>query len=720
MSIKFIRQLDEKDCGPCCLAMILNFYGKKVSISELRNLSKTDNKGTNLYGMINAGKHMGLNIEGLKAENTKDLEHLRFPIIAHIINESGYEHFIIIEKIKNEKVLIIDPAKGKYKLPIIEFEKYWTRIILTVEKNEDFTKESSYPSIIKMFLSLFKSNQKFVWFIILLSILVNILSILGTFYFKFLVDSIIPANLISSLNKISLGIVILYITHSLITYIRLQLILKLSIKIDKKLMIDYFEHVLHLPISFFDTRKPGEILSRFMDTSKIRETLSSVTVTLFVDSLMVIIGGIVLYFQSSTLFFISLFFIPIYLFIGTVFRKPFEKYNREVLEQNAILSSYLIESFTGIYSIKNSNSQKYFIENAQQKFTKFMSKIFSSGFFTNLQTTSNSFVKYMATVIILWIGSFLVIKNSISLGELLTFNALITYYFTPIERLINVQPQIQTSIVAGRRLLEILELQKEKDLNSIDKTLLKNEIIFQNVNFQYGFRKQILKDVNLSFKKSEKTAIIGESGSGKSTIAKLINNYYNPNDGNIFFDKTNINDLSLSNLRNNIGYVSQNDYIFGDTILNNLLMGLDKNNISWDYIKNSCRLAEIHEFISSLPYGYETKLEPNGSNLSGGQLQRLSIARAFIKNPEIYIFDEATSALDKYTEKKIMSNINKLTNLGKTVIIITHNLNNVQDSQYIYMMYNGKVIEHGTHMNLIRNQKNYSKLWSDNNTERNR
>ncbi len=711
MGVKYIHQYDEKDCGPACLAMISQYYGKRVSIPRLREYAKTDKLGTNLYGLVKAGEQIGIKLTGVQAESFNDLHTVELPIIAHIVNHQGYDHFIIIEHIKKDTLHIVDPAKGKYKLSSQEFQYMWTNVVVLTEKMATFTKEDESPSYLKIFVDIFKKNYSKLLLVALMSIFINVIGILGAMYFKLLTDDIIPSNILKHLHLVSLGILMLYMVNALINYFRYQLILRLSLKIDLNLMKDYFYHVLHLPMNFYDTRKSGEILQRFMDTSKIREALSSSTVTLLVDTLMIIIGAILLYMQSPLLLLITVIFIPVFIICSYVLRKPFEKYNQKVAEYNADLSSYLLESFDGNATIKSYQAEDERFNQGTTKFKLLIENLLKLGRFSNTQLTINNFLKLTISLIILWIGSYLVMNNQMTLGSLLAFNALTIYYLDPIERLINIQPSLQSSFVSARRIAEITDLETEQMLNSSKKEFhFENHISMKNVSFQYGFRSQVLKNININISKGEKVAIVGESGSGKSTIGKLLNGYYKDFEGQITIDNQPLHSISLANLREHIGYVSQSTFLFADTIKNNLLYGSNKFKTDKEMFE-ACRLAEAQSFIQKLPDHFNTMLEKEGANLSGGQAQRLSLARNFLKNSDINIFDEATSALDSLTEHKIISNIDELTMKGKTVVIISHKLSTIKNADRIYALKDGEVKESGTHEELIQLKGEYYHLW---------
>lgn len=711
MGLKYIEQPDEKDCGPTCLAMISHYYGKKVSIARLREYSGTDIYGTNILGMVNGGKNIGLDIEAFEVDNLSELHSVQLPCIAHINTNNGFEHFVIIEKMKNDKVTIVDPDGGRKKLSLKYFIRIWNNIILTIKKRENFSNSNEAPSVKNFFLYIFKQNHSFIWSILFTSLIINSISILSTFYFKYLIDKIVPSNLVANLNKLSIGFLILYITFGLSSFLRYQLVLNMGLKINKEILMDYYNHILNLPKNFFETRKDGEILSRFRDTDHIREAFTSITVTLLIDLVMVVVGFFILFSQNKTLFCIVLFFIPFYYLIMFLFKRPFEKYNRKEMELNSKLSSKFIEGIHGIDTIKSYTNENAFLYKIQKEFIDFLNKVYKLGFFTNLQMSIKDFMHLFTVLIILWIGSIEVIHNNMTLGELITFNALVVYFFGPIERLVEVQPTIQSAVVATRRILEILDLNEEKaneKANSIELEKIE-KIEFSNVDFQYGHRKKTLSDINFSINQNQSLALVGESGSGKSTIAKLILKYYNPTRGNIKINAHTLRNFKYKDIRSKIGYVSQTPFLFNGTIRDNLLLD-NTISINNEELIHACQMAECWDFIKSTPHKLDTIIEGNGMNISGGQAQRIALARAILKAPDLLILDEPTSSLDTTISNKIKRNLNSI-NCMK--IIITHDVNLSKICDNILVFSKGKILGSGNHNHLIKKSKKYNELWKN-------
>ena len=511
----------------------------------------------------------------------------------------------------------------------------------------------------------------------------------------------------------SIGLVILTLFSVLTSAFRSQLLIHFSQKLDIPLMLGYYDHIINLPMDFFHTRTVGEVISRLDDAYKIRNAISGATLTVMIDGFMAIIGGITLYAESSFLFYITLVPLVLYIIIVFAFKKLISTNNRETMQSQAELTSYLIQCLNGVETIKSFNGETQIGENIEINFIKFMKDIFNLGTVNNIQGTLKSGVKAIFGIVILWIGTMQVLNGNITIGTLLTFNALLAYFLNPIENIVNFQSTLQSAVVAAQRLEEIIftAIEKTEDqYNKITPKDLKGDIRFKNVDFRYGNRKLILKDINIIAKKNTRIALVGESGSGKTTLSKLLMNFYPIDKGEILINGLNIKDINLECLRDKISYISQETFLFNKTIYENLTFG--SSFLPYEDVIEACKKAQIHEYINSLPLRYDTLIEENGANFSGGQKQRLSIARAILKNPDILIMDEATSNLDSITEKAISDTMDEFMK-DKTAIIIAHRLSTIKNCDRIYVLENGKVIEEGPHEELLNKESYYKKLWKD-------
>ena len=709
-----IKQYDYKDCGCACIATICKTYGLKYPISKIREVAGTDKEGTSALGVIKAAEQLGFSAKGVKANKPEDIfSEIPLPAIAHVVIDNTMLHYVVIHKISEKEIIVADPGKGIVKYKPSDFFNIWTGVLIILTPTSDFKKGNEVKGVFTRFFELLKPQKGLLINIFLASILITAFGLLGSFYFKFLLDDIVPNNLKQSLTIFSTGFIVLAIFKVIMETFRTHLLIHLGQKLDIPLMLGYYEHVINLPMNFFGSREVGEIISRFNDASNIRQAISGVALTMMIDVFMILIGGGILYSQSSSLFGLTIIPLILYGIIVFSFKSNIEKANRETMEKNSKLTSYLIESLNGIETIKAFNSEREVNLETEKRFIKFIKAIFKNECINNMQVSLKSLVKGVFAIAIIWIGSIQVLNGKISFGELLTFNALLAYFLTPIENIINLQPTVQTALVAAERLSEILDLELEKseeEYKKINPKSLKGNIEFKNVDFRYGTRNLILKNINMNITMGERIALVGESGSGKTTLAKLLLNFYQCEKGEIIVNDYNLIDINVEALRDKIAYISQETFLFNGTILENLMLG--NPYLTYEEIIDACKKAQIHDFINSLPLRYNTLVEENGSNFSGGQNQRISIARAILRKPEILIMDEATSNLDSITEKAIERTIHKFSE-GMTTIIIAHRLSTIMRCDNIYILEKGEIKEKGNHKELLEQKGIYYKLWTE-------
>ncbi|MGO1653021.1 peptidase domain-containing ABC transporter [Senegalia sp. (in: firmicutes)] len=708
---KCVEQHDAADCGAAALATVCRHYGLEVSITKIRDVVGTDIKGTNIKGIVEGAEKLGLEAKAIRVDRKAFISKFTLPAIAHIITDEGLSHFVVLQKITKKKIVVADPAKGIVKYDHDEFFNMFDGVIVLMVPTSSFEKgKQKTSSIFRMFINLLLPQKKLLVTTILASLALSIFGIVSSFFSKILIDEILPYNLKNSLYIYVFIFFMISIFQILISAFRQHILLFLSRKIDIPLLLGYYKHILSLPMNFFSTRKTGDILTRFQDAATIKEIFTGVSLSLVIDIGLATITGAVLYFLNSKLFGIIVIMLIISIILIYAFKLPYKVLNKKQMEQSVMLNSQMIESLKNIETIKGYAIEEDQLERLENRFIASLKTGYKEGVLSNIQGSISGGVSTVGNLAIMTIGAISIMKGDMTIGDLLVFSTLSGYFIEPISNLIGLQLTFQEAGIAMSRLSEIYELEREQNedeerLKDID---LKGDIKLENVDFKYGARKNVLDNLNLKIPQGKKIALVGESGAGKTTIAKLLLNFYEPNEGRILINEFYIKDIDLKYLRNKVGYVSQNIELFTGKIIDNIKVG--NPNKKYQDIILASKKSGCHEFIEKMPGRYESFLEEQGSNLSGGERQRISIARALLKDPDILILDEATSNLDFASEKIIHDMVFKHTK-DITTLVIAHRLSTIQKCDLIYCISDGKVKEYGTHEELLKTKGYYYNMW---------
>ncbi|WP_125588260.1 peptide cleavage/export ABC transporter [Companilactobacillus jidongensis] len=709
----YIPQVDENDCGVAALAMILKNYGSQFSLARLRDLARTDIEGTTALGIVKTAQSLDFETQAVQADmDLFSMDDIVYPFIVHVVKKQILEHYYVVLGKGKDYVVIADPDStvGITKMSFEKFQSEWTGVALFFAPNSSYkpSKEDKNNSLFSFVPVLFK-QKRLVINIILSALLITIISILGSYFLQTVIDTYIPNSMNSTLSLVATGLIVFYVFQSIFSYARDFLLSILGQRLSIDIILGYVHHIFELPMEFFATRKTGEIVSRFNDANKIIDALASTIISIFLDVGTIVIMGAILVIQNSTLFWVTLASLPIYIVVIWVFAKPFETLNQKEMESGSVLSSSIIEDIHGIETIKALNSEDQRYRRIDSEFVDYLKKSLSYIKMDTLQQSIKLFLQLILSVIVLWIGAILVTKNQLSVGQLMTYNALLAYFINPLQNIINLQPKLQTAKVANNRLNEVYLVASEfTDSRSvINSEQLVGEINIDHVDYSYGYGENVLNDVNLKIKSGEKITVVGMSGSGKSTMVKLLVDFFEPSDGKIRINEHEIKNIDKHTLRQFINYVPQSPYVFSGSIKDNLLLGSRKDIQIQDVI-SACRIAEIFNDIEKMPLQFETVLDENGSILSGGQKQRITIARALLSPAKVLIFDESTSGLDAITENKIISNLMDINDL--TIIFIAHRLSIAKKTDNIVVLDNGEIVEKGTHEQLLHKKGYYFNL----------
>ena len=709
----FVPQIDARDCGVAALASIAKFYGSDFSLAHLRELAKTNKEGTTALGIVKAANEMGFETRPVQADKTIfDMSDVPYPFIVHVNKEGKLQHYYVVYQTKKDYLIIGDPDPS-VKITKMSKERFfseWTGVAIFLAPKPSYQPHKDKKNGLLSFLPLIFKQKSLIAYIVLSSLLVTIINIGGSYYLQGILDEYIPNQMKSTLGIISIGIIITYILQQAMSFSRDYLLTVLSQRLSIDVILAYIRHLFELPMSFFATRRTGEIISRFTDANSIIDALASTILSLLLDVSILILVGSVLLAQNPNLFLLSLISVPIYMFIIFSFMKPFEKMNHDVMQSNSMVSSAIIEDINGIETIKSLTSEENRYQNIDSEFVDYLEKSFKLTKYSILQTNLKQGTKLVLNIFILWLGAQLVMSSKISIGQLITFNTLLSYFTTPMENIINLQTKLQSAKVANNRLNEVYLVESEFQVqeNPVHSNFLMGDIEFDDLSYKYGFGRDTLTDINLTIKEGDKVSLVGVSGSGKTTLAKMIVNFFDPYKGQITINHQDIKNIDKKILRRHINYLPQQAYIFNGSILENLTLG-GNNMISQEDILKACELAEIRQDIERMPMGYQTQLS-DGAGLSGGQKQRIALARALLTKAPVLILDEATSGLDVLTEKKVIDNLMSLTD--KTILFVAHRLSIAERTNRVIVLDQGKIIEVGSHKELIQAQGFYHHLFN--------
>jgi len=704
----WVEQAEEMDCGAACLAMLCRHYGINMTLGKLRELANVTAQGATLDSLARAGEALGFGARGVQC--TFDaLQGFELPFIVHW---EGY-HYVIVYGVSPNQVWVADPAVGFKKMSVEEFERGWSGTCLVFTPGEQLVQLTASRSPWLRFVGYLRPYRKILLHLFLATFVIQMLGIVPPLIIQNILDGVLVHQNLGLLHLLILGLVISTAFSQVMSTLRAYLSNYMVRNLDFSMMAQFFKHTMSLPYSFFAKRKTGDILARFSENQTIRAFLTESTVTTLLNLLMVFMYFTILFFYNVKLTLLLIgFVIPIIAL--TVLATPrIKEYAREVFAASTDAQSFLMEALGGIETIKGMGSERPVRLKWEKKYVKALETQYRSQSFSILVGLASQVLNSATTIVILWAGASLVLARELTIGQLMAFNALMGSVLGPLMGLVGLWSRMGDASVAMERLGDVLDIEPEQKPADVAARVilpdLQGEVRLEHVFFRYGGEDTpyVLEDIDIDIKPGQTVAIVGRSGSGKTTLAKLLVGFYPPSEGKIFVDGYEMAAIDRGYYRAQVGYVMQSNLLFSGTIAENIASGDDSPDRR--RVEEVAKMADAHAFISKLPLGYEQVVGERGVGLSGGQVQRLCIARALYHDPRLLVFDEATSALDTQSESNIMANMEAIL-AGRTAVIIAHRLSTIMRADKIVVLYEGKIAEQGRHDELLARRGMYYEL----------
>ena len=659
-----------KECGSACLLSIIRYYDGFVPLDRLLELTKTNKDGTNFYNLSLAAKEIGFDAKGYKIDDISKLKEINTPFISQIII-NNYNHFVVVYKIKNNKMTIMDPAKGMINISLDKFKSIYTGYILILKpyKKIPIYNESNYLlNIIKETLF---NNKNIIIKLLSFTLIITILTCIYSYHFKVIIDNVITTNKLNLLVITIIFIIILLIRKTS-EYLRNDLLLYLEQKLDLSIITKTINKIINLPYSYYKNRQTGEIISRVNDLFYIKNVISKIIITLFLDNILSIMILIILFTINKTMTFLLLLITIIYILIFLIYKNSIKNITDTIQEDNAKVNSLLIESISSYETIKGLNLEKSFTKKINKQYLNTINNNLSLSKIINQENLLKDLFEGIILLFIIYLGTNYIMDKSITIGTLLTYNTLLSYYLIPIKNSLDFYKELFYVKNSIKRINNILNYKyelvgKKSELN------LDGDITVNNLSFSYSYKHNILKNITIYLPKNSKTLILGSSGSGKSTLLKILYKYYEIDRDKVYIGNYDLNDYTIKDIRENITYISQNELLYTNTIKNNIL--LDREISEEEFLK-IVKLTHVEDIIKENNLSYDYQLEEYGANLSGGQRQRIILARSLLKKSKIILIDEGLNEIDIYLERKILKNLFNHYQ-DKMFIIISHRKDNM-------------------------------------------
>ena len=679
-----VLQEGNKDCGVCCLLSIIRYYNGNISLNKLMEMTKTTKNGTTFYNLSEAASKIGMASKAYYVDDFNNISVYSCPFISQVIR-NGYTHFVVVYKISKDKLLIMDPALGSLYMSREKFLNIWTGYIMMFEKVKILPNYKDEKYINKLLYGLILNNKKIIVNCLLLTLMFCFLTIGSSVYLKVMIDKVLNQDKYL-LIVISLIFFIVILFRSLTNLFRNQMLSYFNMKVDISLFLNSFKRILLLPYNYYKNKTTGEIISRVNDLSYIKQIISQLLTTVFLDIVLLLFSLVCLYFINSKMFVISFFIAILYVIIIFIYPRFIKTKIYESQAEVAKVNSYLVESISGLETIKGLRCEKMVNDRLESYYTKAQATIFDYNIISNGVLFLKDLIFYVGVLLINYVGCVDIMNGNFTVGSLLTFNTILGYFLNPLQNFIDLADDYVYVRGVFKRANGLYEV-KLDDLESKNGLRVEGDISFNNLDFSFNGKDQILKSIKIEFKAKEKILLLGNSGSGKSTLLKIMYKYYDVSRGMVLVNGIDINDFSISDIRDDIIYVSQNETLYTGSIKDNILLNRD---IDYKDFLDMCCYLEVDNIIKDNLLGYDFLLEENGANISGGERQRIILARALFKKGNIILIDEGLSQMDIDLERRVLKRIFSIFK-DKMIIVVSHRFNNMDLYDKVFKLKDGMI-----------------------------
>lgn len=699
--VPVVQQTTAADCGAACLAMVMRYHGRHVGLEEVRAAAGTDTNGTSARALIDLARGYGLRARGISIDADA------LPLLGRgSVLHWGFRHFVVFESTSKRGVDVVDPGYGRRRIPLDEFRKMFTGVALTFEPTDAFETVSDSGRKTWKYVRRILGRSGFLARITVVSALIQLFGLGLPLLTGLVVDRVIPLRDVDLLHVVGAGLAGFVVFWFVAALLRSHLLLYLRTQLDAEMTVGFLEHLVSLPYAFFQQRASGDLMMRMNSNTIVREILTSSTLSGALDGVLVLSYLILMLVVNVEMGLLVLGLALLRVLVFLVSRHRVRDRMTDTLQRQAEAQSYQVQLLAGIETLKAMGAEHRAVERWSNLYVDVLNASLRRGRLNALLQAIHGSFGTMSPLLVLGVGAGLVLRGDLSLGTMLALNALAAGFLAPLSTLIATATQVQELGSYVDRLDDVLDTEPEQDSAQSRSLELRGRIELDGVSFRYGPMSPFaVSDVSLRIESGQQVAVVGRSASGKTTLAGLMMGLYRPTAGRVLYDGEDLATLDVRAVRRQLGIVTQHAYLFGASIRDNI--ALSDPELPLSAVMDAARLAHIHDEIEAMPMGYETLLVDSGSALSGGQLQRIALARALVRRPAILLLDEATSALDASTERQIQESI---ASLACTRIIIAHRLSTVAGADVIIVLDGGRIAETGTHAELVARHGLYHAL----------